>query len=405
MPASQPNLTTLGVTGTNGKTSTTHLLAAALSAAGHSRLRIGTLGVDLDGESWPRGKAFADFLATMERAAQAGCRYAVLEATSRALAQGYARAWRFDLGVFTNLSPDHLQTHGSYEAYLAAKAQLFVHLPPGGTAVFNAADRHALFVDQATPAHVQRRYFAAPSRGPKLREADLEASQVEVRAAGTRVQLCPSPLADALGGELRTRMVGEVFGENALAAALAALAVGAPGEAVARGIADCPVVPGRFEVLSGHEQDGERVVAVDYAHSPDALRHTCATARALAGPQGQVVVVFGAGGDSSPDKRAPMGEVVGAAADLAIVTNDNPREEAPQAIAQMLVQGLRGGRAQVEVELDRAAAIERGLAALEHGGVLVVAGKGHERGQQVRGETLPFSDVEQLLRLLEPASE
>ncbi|PRP92624.1 UDP-N-acetylmuramoyl-L-alanyl-D-glutamate--2,6-diaminopimelate ligase [Enhygromyxa salina] len=389
---------TFGVTGTNGKTSTTHLLAAAVAAAGHSTLRIGTVGVDLDGEALARGKSYQDFLATLQLAAERGCRHAVLEATSRGLAQGYARAWRFDLGVFTNLSPDHLKTHGTWEHYLAAKAQLFVHLGPGQTAVLNAADPFALFIDQATPGDVTRRWFAAPSRGPKLHDADLEAARVEVTAAGTHVELLPSPLAEALGGELRTRMVGEVFAENALAAALAGLAAGLPGEAVTRGIASCPGVPGRFEILDHGE--ARPVIAVDYAHSPDALTRSCATARELAGSEGRVIVVFGAGGDASADKREPMGAVVGAGAELAIVTSDNPRSEDPQAIADMLLAGLRQGSARVLVELDRARAIELAVHEAGPGDVVVVAGKGHETGQVVRGRTLPFSDVDQLRRLL-----
>jgi UDP-N-acetylmuramoyl-L-alanyl-D-glutamate--2,6-diaminopimelate ligase len=143
-----------GVTGTNGKTSTVWMIAAALRAASLSALRISTLGVDLDGEARPRGKRYTDFLAVLTEAASRGCRHAVIETTSRALGEGYARLWRFDLGVFTNLSVDHFGTHGSWEHYLAAKAQLFMHLGPGRTAVLNAADPHALFLDQAIPADV-----------------------------------------------------------------------------------------------------------------------------------------------------------------------------------------------------------------------------------------------------------
>lgn len=387
---------TVGVTGTNGKTSTTHMITAALEAAGHSTLRIGTVGVEFGGKPLPRGKRFADFLATLQQAHEQGCRHAVLETTSRALAQGYARAWRYDLGVFTNLSPDHLSTHGTWEHYLAAKAQLFVHLGPGRTAVLNARDPHAAFIDQAMPSDVVRRWFAGatPGRGAVHHQADLAAERMEITAAGTRVVLSPSPLAEQLGHELRTRMVGEVFGENALAAALAALAAGLPGEAVARGIAACPVVPGRFEILV--HDDGLPVVAVDYAHSPDALRCTCATARALAGTGGRVLVVFGAGGGASPQKRGPMGEVVGRAADLAIVTSDNPRDEDPRAIAEMLIAGLNQTQVQIEVELDRSRAIAHALELANPGDVVVIAGKGHESGQVVRGHALPFSDVDRV---------
>jgi len=382
---------TFGVTGTNGKTSTTHLLAAALQAAGQSTLRIGTVGVALDDEPLVRGKSFHDFLATMRLAVERGCRRAVLEVTSQGLAQGYARAWRFDLGVFTNLSPDHLTTHGTWEHYLAAKAQLFIHLGPGSTAVLNAADQHSLFIDQATPPDVIRRYFAAPNRGPKLHAADLEAVSISIDPSGTSIELAHSSFAEELGGALHTRMVGEVFGENALAAALAALSAGVSGDDVFRGISACPVVPGRFEVVD-HGADRPTLV-VDFAHTPDALVHTCATARRLA--RGRVIVVFGAGGGRMVEKREPMGEVVGAAADLAIVTNDNPRKEDPKLIAAALEAGLRrSGCAQIVVELDRSQAIARAIAEASPGDVVVIAGKGHERGQSVGGASLPFSDVD-----------
>lgn len=394
-PGWADSLFSVGVTGTNGKTSTTWMIAAAVRAAGCSALRISTLGVALDDEVLPRGKRWSDFLATLELAVGRGCRHAVIEATSLALAQGYARNWRFDLGVFTNLSVDHFGTHGSWEHYLAAKAQLFMHLGPGRVAVLNAADPHALYIDQVIPADVERRWFAAPGRGERLCDADLVAVSIEVGQTGTRVQLAPSPAATALGGSLHTRMVGEVFGENALAAALAGLGMGLPGQAVARGISACPVVPGRFEVLD-HGED-RATVAVDYAHSPDALAHTCATARRLAG-DGRVIVVFGSGGGGTADKRRAMGEAV--AADLAIVTSDNPRDEDPVAIAAALAEALRGGRASVEIELDRAAAIARAIEQARAGDVVVVAGKGHEQGQVVRGQTRPFSDVAVVRRCL-----
>ncbi|MFV8752321.1 Mur ligase family protein [Nannocystaceae bacterium ST9] len=398
VPAAAPwaePMFSFGITGTNGKTSTTHLLAAILRAAGHSTLNLGTLGLWLDDEPIARGKTFSDFLATMQYVASRGCRHAAIELTSLGLAQGYARAWRFDMGVFTNLSPDHFKTHGSWEHYLAAKAQLFVQLGPGRTAVFNAGDPSSLMIDQATPADVERRWFHAPHRGERLHAAELAAREIEVSITGTRVRLVPSPAAEALGGELHTAMIGEVFGENALAAALAALAHGLPGEAIVRGLASCPVAKGRFEVIA-HAP----IVAIDYAHSPDALLHTCATARRLAGDH-RVIVVFGAGGDSTPEKREPMGELVGSHADLAIVTNDNPRNEDPQAIAAMLQAGLRrGDRARTLVELDRERAIALALEQADASDVIVIAGKGHEEGQVVRGRTWPFSDVEVARRLL-----
>jgi UDP-N-acetylmuramoyl-L-alanyl-D-glutamate--2,6-diaminopimelate ligase len=386
---------TIGTTGTNGKTSTTFLLGHALRSTGASAIVITTLGYFIDDElqaDLPR--SLAGFHEAFRRAHARGIRHAAVECTSKALGEGYAKRWRFDVGVFTNLSPDHLSTHGTWEHYLAAKAQLFVHLGPGRTAVLNAADPHALLLERAIPDDVQRVWFCAPGRGPRLRDADLAADAVAIDADGTHVRLAASPVAERLGGELRVRMVGEVFAENALAAAAAALAAGVPGDAVVRGLAACPPVPGRFEVL--HR---DPIVAVDYAHSPDALERTCATARALA--RGRVIVVFGAGGSSTPEKREPMGRAVGARADVAIVTNDNPRREDPVAIAATLADGVRaGGCADLRIELDRARAIELAVGLAQSGDVVLVAGKGHEEGQVIGSETLPFSDSAAVRRAL-----
>ncbi len=384
---------TFGVTGTNGKTSTCRLLSSILREDSRSVLEITTLGVRHDGRILARGKGFTDFLATLEAVAREGCRHAVVEATSHGLSRGYARAWRFDLGVFTNLSPDHLNRHKTWEHYLASKAQLFIHLGPGCHAIFNAGDPHSVFLDRATPSDVVRRWFWAPHRGECLHPSELAASSIELSPLGTTIELEPSMLADALGGRLETQLIGEVFAENTLAAALAALASGIPASSVRSGIAACPPVPGRFEVVD--HGPGKPIVAVDYAHSTDALVHTCRTARRLAADEGRLIVVFGAGGGATPEKRRPMGKVVGEAADLAFVTNDNPRDEDPVAIAQMLVDGLReGDRAKWHTELDRRTAIEAAIDGAGAGDVVVIAGKGHEEGQTIGGTVVAFSDSE-----------
>ena len=386
---------TIGVTGTNGKTSTTVLAAAALLASGRHVFSSTTLDYSIDGVPLAVERSWQSFLATAERCHALGGRDAVVEITSQALARGYAKRWRYDVGVFTNLSPDHFKTHGSWEHYLASKAQLFVHLPAHGAAVLNARDTSAALIDHVTPPEVRRLWFGVPSRGPALRDEHLAARSVELSPAGTRIELRPSALAEALGGSLELALVGEVFAENALAAACAAHAVGAPGAAIRAGLAGCPGVAGRFEVFQRSP-----VVAVDYAHTPDALVRTCATARALAG-SGRVIVVFGAGGDTDSGKRGPMGAAVGAAADLAVVTTDNPRGEDPRAIAAALIAGLeQGGRARVLEEPDRARAIARAIELARAGDVVVIAGKGHETGQTIAGETLPFSDRDEVRALL-----
>jgi UDP-N-acetylmuramoyl-L-alanyl-D-glutamate--2,6-diaminopimelate ligase len=391
---------TIGVTGTNGKTSTTLLVAAALRAAGHSTLVETTLGYTLDGEALDVPRTLTGYLAAFERAHTAGCRHAAVEVTSQALAQGYAKRWRFDLGVFTNLTRDHLAVHGSWEHYLASKAQLFVHLAPGRFAALNAADETSLLLDQVTPPDVKRLWYASPTRGELVHEPDLVAESVEPSARGTLVKLAPSALADQLDGTLETRLIGEVFAENALAAAAATLAAGLDPAAVKRGIAECPPIPGRFEVVASEPA----LVAVDYAHTPDALARTCDTARRLAG-KSRVIIVFGAGGGADGEKRAPMGRAVGERADLAIITTDNPRDEDPKEIARELAKGCRrGGRAYVTLEPDRRAAIQRAVDGTRAGDVVVVCGKGHEKGQVVGKQTLPFSDLEEARRALGSAT-
>ncbi|MCA9694364.1 MAG: hypothetical protein KC636_32560, partial [Myxococcales bacterium] len=212
----------IGVTGTNGKTSTVKLIGATLRAAQRPAFTVDTLEYRIDDEVIPVQRTWKGFIGAGREAARRGCRHAVIEVTSHALARGYARRWRYDLGVFTNLAHDHIAAHGSVEHYLAAKAQLFVNLAPGGTAILNAADKAAVMISRVMPADVSRLWYAAAHRGPRLCKADLEAMSIETCLDGTRVTLAPSPAAEAVGGALELQLVGDVFGENALAAALAA---------------------------------------------------------------------------------------------------------------------------------------------------------------------------------------
>lgn len=393
---------TIGVTGTNGKTSTTALAASAVRASGRHVFWSSTLGYCVDGVDVGLPRSWGSFLDAAEQCGSMGGRHAVVEVTSQALARGYAKRWRYDVGVFTNLSPDHFKTHGSWEHYLASKAQLFVHLPEDGCAVLNARDPSARLIDAVTPPEVPRLWFGVPSRGAALRAEDLTATRVRVTRSGTEIRLGGSALAEALGGVLRIALVGEVFAENALAAACAAHAAGIEPKAITVGLAVCGAVPGRFEVLSGETGP---VVAVDYAHTPDALARTCDTARALAGG-GRVIVVFGAGGDTDAGKRGPMGEAVGMRADVAVITTDNPRHEPAEDIARQLAEGVtRGGRASVREEADRRSAIALAVATARPGDVVVIAGKGHETGQTIGEQTLPFSDRDEVRALLGRATE
>lgn len=381
----------VGVTGTNGKTSTTRLVAAAIEAPHRPVLSETTIGYEFRGQPVKVPRNLHGFYGALARAARLGARHAAIETTSQALSRGYAKLWRFDVGVFTNLSHDHLSQHGSWEHYLASKAQLFVHLGPGSTGVLNAADPCSELIHRVMPSDVRRLWYGVGSRGALLVPADLAATHVEVRATGTRVHLSDSPLASRLGGVLETQLVGAVFAENLLAAACAAAAVGIPESEIVANLAACPPPRGRFQVVHA-----EPLLVVDYAHTPDALRRTCQTGRELAGEH-RLIVVFGAGGARDKEKRAPMGQAVGEIADCAIITTDNPRREDPRVIAAALEAGCRqGGRAEVLLVADRRQAIEQAVGRARPGDCVLVTGKGHETDQEIGDAKLPFDDVAEL---------
>jgi UDP-N-acetylmuramoyl-L-alanyl-D-glutamate--2,6-diaminopimelate ligase len=394
-PPWHPQLFSVGVTGTNGKTTTTAWIAAALRRVAGSRgpvARATTVGFFLDDEELAVARSYEGFLGAMKACVDRGGAYAAIELTSEALAQGFARAWPCRVGVFTNLTHDHLDAHGSPEHYLASKAQLFVSLTAGATAVLNACDPVYELLREVMPAGVRVLSYAVPSRGEVSGEPDIRALRVDVSWQGTRIACEVRDPASGLPRELAVRAIGDVYAENALAALLGAVAAGVdPSEACAA-LALAPPPPGRFEVVHARPY-----VVVDYAHSPDALAKTVQTARKLADGHaetrpGKLFVVFGAGGKRDKAKRAPMGEAA-RPADHVLLTTDNPRDEEPARIARAIAEGL-SGHPSVRVELDRRAAITSAILQAGPDDVVLIAGKGHETEQIVGAETRRFSDVE-----------
>jgi UDP-N-acetylmuramoyl-L-alanyl-D-glutamate--2,6-diaminopimelate ligase len=394
-------LTTVGVTGTNGKTSTTRWTAACLARLARPVAQTTTLGSLLDDAPFEAPRDFQGFLATMRAALDRGGRFAAIEVTSEALARGFARAWPCQAGVFTNLTHDHLDAHGSPEHYLASKAQLFVSLPEGGVAVLNGADPASDLLAEVIPAGVRVLRYASPSRGDAIGSIDLRAVQVEPTWEGTRAVLQGSGALAAAPRELHIRAIGEVYLENALGALAVSLALGVPPAEAADALARAPVPKGRFEPVvaeaavtvagAAGAREGRAAprVVVDYAHTPDALARTLATARLLC--PGTLSVVFGAGGDRDRDKRAPMG-VAASAADRVVLTSDNPRSEDPARIAAQIREGIHA-RVGVTLELDRRAAIRAAIVQAGPHDVVVLAGKGHETDQTAGGRTVPFDDA------------
>jgi UDP-N-acetylmuramoyl-L-alanyl-D-glutamate--2,6-diaminopimelate ligase len=391
-PAWVSELEHVGITGTNGKTSTTRLVAAALGSLTKPVASFTTVGSFLDEEPIATAKSYRGVLDTIFAAKQRGGRYAVLEVTSEVLALGFARRWPFRVGVFTNLSHDHLDAHGTPEHYFASKAQLFHALPPErGIAVVNGCDEVADLLFEATPAGVRKLAYGIASRGEAQVPLDARVVAVAVSLTGTHLTL---ELGPALGGgscELTTRAIGEIFAENAVAAFVTALALGAQSDAAARAIAAATPPAGRFQVVAE-----EPCVVIDYAHTPDALRRTLLTARQLA--RGRVILVFGASGNRDKAKRPVMGEAA-ASADRVILTSDNARDEDPHVIAAAVRAGMPHAL-DVVLELDREQAIQCAVLDAESQDVIVIAGKGHETTQLIAGVSREFSDAEVARRAL-----
>jgi UDP-N-acetylmuramoyl-L-alanyl-D-glutamate--2,6-diaminopimelate ligase len=374
----------VGITGTNGKTSTTSMLAGLLGLLAKPVARVTTLGCFLDDEPLDVPGHYEGFIETMRRGLARGGRYAALELTSEALSLGFAKAWPCRVAVFTNLSLDHSDAHGSAEHYLASKAQLFMSLPAEGVAVLNGRDENAALLAEVLPTGVQLVRYGVASRGPAWGSLELEAEPVQLDFEGTRAKLRPSARFPELPAELQLRAVGEIFLENALAALAAALVLGVPAASAVERLRSLEPPPGRFQVV---RRDPD--VVVDYAHTPDALTRTLQTARRLC--RGSLTLVFGAGGERDRSKRPLLGAAA-SAADHIVLTSDNPRGEAPEQIMAEVAAGI-GSHASLTREVERERAIRHAVTAAGEQDLVLITGKGHELSQEIGGRKLPFSDV------------
>jgi UDP-N-acetylmuramoyl-L-alanyl-D-glutamate--2,6-diaminopimelate ligase len=362
----------VGITGTNGKTTTTHLLAAIIRATGTATSVIGTLS---GSKTTPEAPELQQRL-TAARAAGDGA--VVMEVSSHALAMHRVDGTHFAAAVFTNLGNDHLDLHGTIEAYFRAKARLFTpELSAVGIA--NGDDPHGRLLLDAAPIEM------VPFSLADAADLVVTADHHELTWRGERLSV-------PLGGAFNVA--------NTLAAATTAATLGVAPATIAAGLAAAATVPGRFERIRPAGGGGDVAVIVDYAHTPDGLGEVIAAAKAIA--DGRVTVVFGAGGDRDHPKRPRMGAVAAAAADRVVVTSDNPRSEDPAAIIDAVLSGIGpDDRARVVVEPDRAEAIELAITGAAPGDVVVVAGKGHETTQTIGARTLPFDDREVVRRILE----
>jgi UDP-N-acetylmuramoyl-L-alanyl-D-glutamate--2,6-diaminopimelate ligase len=364
-----------GVTGTSGKTTTAFLLYAVLAAAGRRPGLLGTVETRVDGERRPATRTTAeaiDLQRLFREMLDAGDRSCAMEATSHGSALGRLDGVRFAALVFTNLSQDHLDFHPTMEDYFQAKRRLFFGEAPPPAAVNVGDDHGRRLAEELAAAGTPLVTFGFAE------DAEVRAEALDLAGAVTT--------CTAAGIPLRIRLRGRFNVENVLGVVAAARLLGIPDEAVAAGVESVGGVPGRFEVV---DEGQPFTVVVDYAHKPGALENVLRAARELTA--GRVLCVFGAGGDRDPGKRPLMGRIASELADVPILTSDNPRSEDPAAIAEQVLAGMSG---EPEVELDRRAAIVRAIEQAEPGDVVVIAGKGHERGQEIAGRIVPFDDRE-----------
>ena len=408
-PASELSL--IGVTGTNGKTSTTYLVESILTQAGWRAGLIGTVEIRYAGEREVAVNTTPESL-DLQRTLRAMCTAkvdaAVLEVSSHGLELGRVRGCAFRVAAFTNLSQDHLDFHGSMDSYLASKARLFRdHLAPGATAVINIDDpasEKLIDIARAAGADILR-----VGRGRDA-AADLRLTQSQIQLDGTKAEL-----EDASGRfEVALPLIGDFNLENLLVAAGIARALGIESDVIARGVAACPQVPGRMERVTGAGQD-EPTVLVDYAHTPDAVDKLLRAVRPLC--RGRLIAVFGCGGDRDRAKRPLMAEAVARHADLAIATSDNPRTEDPRSILDDVESGLgalehvdaadlfdSGPRGETTGRyaaiVDRRLAIQTALTGARPDDTVILAGKGHEDYQIIGREKFPFDDRDEARRAL-----
>lgn len=381
-----------GVTGTNGKTTTTFLIKHICEKAGVRCGLLGTVRYEIGERVLPAARTTPESLDLQELLAQmrdAGCKAAAMEVSSHALAQERVRDLEWDAAVFTNLTQDHLDFHGTMENYFEAKAKLFTQLPQQErkkkpVAIINIDDRYG----QKLAARIAKK-VSVVTFGTGL-QADYRASNYRMEFGGTSYQL------DARGKSylVRVPLIGRFNVANSIAALAAANGLGVNLREAIHSLAKSPQVPGRLEMVPAKRQFQ---VFVDYAHTPDALVNVIKTLRELE-PR-KLIVVFGCGGNRDREKRPLMGQVVDQNADFAIITSDNPRKEDPDEIIAGVEEGFRGTH--FEKISDRAAAIARAIELAQPRDIVLIAGKGHENYQEFADHTVPFEDIQVARRAIE----
>ena len=389
------SMTIVGVTGTDGKSSVTHLLVQALTRLGRISASIGTLGYGVGNQLSPDSLTTPDAVALQSRLhefSQQQCEYVIMEVSSHALEQHRVAGCDFDIAVLTNLGRDHLDYHQSIESYAAAKEKLFTRFDLSARIV-NADDAFGQRIAAEAEAESLYRYSTSLTADP---QAEIRLIAVERTASGQNIRML-TPVGEVVA---RTALIGHFNVHNTLACVATLVALGLSPDQLEYAVSDLRPIPGRMELFVG---DAEQPTAlIDFAHTEQALRACLEACRAHT--QGRIWCVFGCGGDRDPGKRSGMGRVVEELADRVIVTDDNPRHESPQTIVADILMGMRAPE-QASVVHSRKAAIQYALAEAVASDLVVISGKGHEQFQIVGHEQRPFSDRHIVAEMLQFGSD
>ncbi len=376
----------IGVTGTNGKTTTTTLLYKIAKELGYKAGLVGTVENIIDGESMPTGFTTPEpreLYALLNKMADRGCEYVFMEVSSHGLDQDRVAGLCFTAGIFTNLTHDHLDYHKTMENYFQAKKKLFRMLPKDAFALGNSDDPNGVRMLDGITA---RRYFYGFSSKPD--KAELEYFQGKVKKLNFEgLEL------DINGSKIHSRLLGKFNSYNLLSVWSASKLLGFPMEKVGKILENIEPPRGRFEHFT---TPGGVLVVVDYAHTPDALENILRAVKEVKSSEGKIISIFGCGGDRDPSKRKVMGKLGAELSDTAIFTSDNPRSEDPEKIIRQMKESLNETDNKKVISIaDRREAIEKGLSMGQKGDVVLIAGKGHESYQEVKGVKRHFDDLEE----------
>jgi UDP-N-acetylmuramoyl-L-alanyl-D-glutamate--2,6-diaminopimelate ligase len=376
----------IGITGTNGKTTTAFVIRSSLEAMGHKTGMIGTVKNVLgNGIEVPAALTTPDpfeLFSLFEKMAENGCEYCVMEVSSQALDQRRVDGIHFDCAVFTNLTQDHLDYHETFENYKAAKHMLFENSSVG---IFNLDDEAAEYMMSNTPCR-KVTYSANENT------TDYSAKNIRLSASGVKYEL----VSDSNIGRISFRVPGKFSVYNSMCAAICMIELGMDFTHTVEAVSDCAGVPGRMEIVG---TDTPYTVLIDYAHTPDSLKNAIVTLKEVT--PGRVIALFGCGGDRDKTKRPIMGEIGTTLADVAVITSDNPRSEDPDEIIKDILEGVpKHPNAKVIVEADRTQAIGKALEIAEENDVILLAGKGHETYQILSTGKIHYDEREVIANLL-----